>query len=126
MKIAALILGILGGLLGMGGAIFAVFVGGVGGAFGAEDAGMVTGLGVAAVIISIVGLVGGALALAKPKAAGLIMIASAIGGLIAISAGYFIAGPLLLIAGILALLGNKNEQQANRLKATAKSEPNAL
>ena len=61
-----------------------------------------------------------------PKAAGILMIASAIGGLIAISAGYFAAGPLLLIAGILALLGNKNEQQVNKLKATAKSEQNAL
>jgi hypothetical protein len=34
--------------------------------------------------------------------------------------------PLLLIAGMLALLGNKNEHQANVLKDTAKSDQIAL
>jgi len=116
VRVAALILGLLGGLFGIGGAVFAIFVGGVGDAFGAQDASLVMGLGTAAVVISIVGLVGGALALSKPKIASFLMLASAIAGFIAISAAYAIAGPLLLIAGVLALLGNRSEGNKKEAK----------
>ncbi|WP_066638549.1 DUF4064 domain-containing protein [Desulfolucanica intricata] len=110
MKIAAMILGIIGGLAGLAGAVFALFVGGVGDAFGAQDASTVIGLGFAAIPLSILGIVGGAMTLAKPKFSGIAMLISAVGGTIAISAGYLIAGPLLLIAGIMALVANRREQ----------------
>jgi len=44
MRLASLVLGIVGGLFGLGGAVFALFVGGLGAAFGAEGAETVTGL----------------------------------------------------------------------------------
>lgn len=113
MRIAALILGILGGLFGLGGALFALFAGGVGSAFNAEGASTVVGLGLAAIPLAILGIIGGSLSLVKPKVAGWLMLISAIGGTIAISAGYIIGGVMLLIGAIFAFLGSrKNNKDA--------------
>ena len=87
MKIAAMVLGILGGLAGLGGAIVALFLGGLGSAFGAQGAGLISNLGFFAIPLSILGIVGGAMASAKPALAGKLMIASAVGGFIAIQFG---------------------------------------
>jgi len=121
IKIAALIIGILGGLAGLGGAIFALFVGGVGEAFNAQDASVVVGLGFAAIPLAILGVVGGALSIAKPKPAGILMLISAVGGTIAISAGYIIAGPMLLIAGIMALMAHRAEQREESYSSSRNS-----
>jgi len=107
MKIAALILGILGGIAGVVGSILVLVLGGIGSAFGGEGAGTVTTLGWVALLLSIIGIVGGALALAKPKIAGIVMLVMGIGGFIAVSLGYVVAGPLLIIGGILALVGSR-------------------
>ncbi len=103
MKIAALILGIIGGLAGLVGGILALTVGGLGGAFGAHGAHLVTHLGGWAIVFSLVGIIGGALAMGPSKIAGIMMLISAIGGLISISMFYVIAFVLLLVGGILAL-----------------------
>ncbi len=110
MRTAALVLGILGGIGGFAGAIFVLFVGGIGGAFGAEGAETIVGLGWAAIPISIMGIVGGAISQAKPKGAGILMLISGVGGFIAISAGYLFGGPLLIVGGILALVASRSEQ----------------
>ena len=52
---------------------------------------------------------GGPFAKAKPKAAGIIMLISGIGGFIAISASYLFGGPLLILGGILALISSRSE-----------------
>jgi len=82
-------------------------LGGIGSAIGGEGAGTVATLGWVALLLSLVGIVGGSLALAKPKIAGIIMLLMGIGGLICISLGYVVAGPLLIIGGILALVGSR-------------------
>jgi len=107
MRIAALIIGIIGSLAGIGGALFALMVGGLSGVFGAEGAEMVVGLGWAAIVISLIALVAAALAIAKPLEAGIAMIIAGIAGIISISVAYVIGGPLLIIAGILAIIGKK-------------------
>lgn len=107
MKIAALILGILGGIAGIVGSIMAMMIGGIGSALNSEGSGTVTSLGWVALLFSIVAIVGGALALAKPKVAGIMMLLMGIGGIIAVSIGYVVAGPLLIIGGILALVGSR-------------------
>jgi hypothetical protein len=107
LRLAALILGIIGGIAGFGGALFALIIGGLDAAFSGSGTSPVIGLGVAAVLFSLIGLVGGALALKKPKAAGIMMLVSAVGGLVSISWGYVVAFPVFLIAGILALLSQK-------------------
>lgn len=112
MRLAALILGIIGGIAGIGGAIFALFVGGVGAAFGASEARSVVGLGLAAIPFSILGIVGGALSMSRPKTAGIMMLVAAVGGLISVSWGYVIAFPCLLIGSILALIAGRPKQKS--------------
>lgn len=107
MTIAALIIGIFGALAGFIGALFALLVGGVGAAFELEEAGTVVGLGLAAIGLSVVGLVGAALSIAKPRVAAVLMLVSAIGGLIAVSVAYVLGTILLIIAAVFAFFGRK-------------------
>lgn len=58
MRIAALVFGILGGVVGLVAAIFALGIGGFAAAFGAEGAGTVVGGGLAAVVLAALGIVG--------------------------------------------------------------------
>lgn len=111
LRVASMILGIIGGIAGFGGALFALFVGGVDASFSASGTSSIIGLGVTAIFFSLLGLVGGALALKKPKVAGIMMLISAIGGVISISWGYVVAFPVLLVAGILALIGQKEKNK---------------
>lgn len=107
MKLAALILGIIGGVAGIIGSIIVMVIGGIGSVIGGEGATTVTSLGWVALLFSLVGIVGGALALAKPKIAGIMMLFVGVGGIIAVSIGYVVAGPLLIIGGILALVSSR-------------------
>ena len=109
MKTAALILGLLGGIGGFIGALFALIAGGLGTAFNLEGAETIVGLGWAAIPLSLLGIVGGAITIARPKGAGIMMLISGIGGFIAISAGYLFGGPLLIVGGVLALLASRSD-----------------
>ncbi|MBC7343079.1 MAG: hypothetical protein H5U02_11685 [Clostridia bacterium] len=113
MKLAGLILGILGGLAGLVGGSMALFAGGIGSAFNAPGAETVAGLGFAAIPLAILGIVGGALAIGKPKLAAILMIISAIGGVIAISAFYSVAAILLGVGALLAFLGAREGSKAD-------------
>ena len=105
MRTGALVLGIIAGLAGIVSAVLALLVGGLGGAFDAEGAGTVVGLGWSALGFSLLGLVGAALSLAKPRiAAGIMLVASVAVG-ISISLFAVIAMPLFLVAALLAFLG---------------------
>jgi hypothetical protein len=66
-------------------------VSGIGTAFGTTGASTVVGGSVAALVCSVLGIVGGALALAKPKLAGWLMLIAAMGGTIGIFVAYFVA-----------------------------------
>lgn len=111
MRVGALVLGIIGGIIGLFAAVFALGVGGIGGAVGAEGASTVVGLGWSALLLSILGIVGGALAMAKPRFAALLMLVAGIGGFISVSLFYIIAGPLLLVGALLAFLGRASGPQ---------------
>ncbi len=113
MRIAALVVGIIGAMAGFIGGVIALVAGGIGGAFGAESAGTVAGLGLAGIGFSVVGLVGAALAIAKPKIAAILMVISAVGGTISISAAYILAALLLAIAALFAFLGRKDRVPAS-------------
>jgi hypothetical protein len=117
VRIAALILGILGGIFGLFGSMFALTIGGIGGALGAEGADTVIGGGLFAILASIYGIVAGALALKFPKFAGWSLIAAAVVGFIAVFVAYTIAGPLMLVGGILALVSLKNDQSGSSQQA---------
>ncbi len=105
MKIAALIIGIFGAMAGFIGSILAIVVGGIGAGLGADEGEQIALFGFLALIMSIVGLVGAALAMAKPKVSAALMVISAVVGVILVSAAYALATVLLLIASLLAFLG---------------------
>ena len=91
-----LVLGILGGIFGLLGGIFAVMFG----IFASE----ITGLGISAILASIVGIAGAVYVLKNPKWGGIILVISAIWLLISISLFGVLGAVLLGIGGILALV----------------------
>lgn len=109
MRIAALIIGIFGAIAGFIGAILAIVFGGIGAGLGAEEGGQIAAFGFIALLISIIALVGAALAIAKPKISAATMAGCAVVGVILISAAYALATILLLIAALLAFLGRHSE-----------------
>ncbi|ASS77250.1 hypothetical protein CIG75_15585 [Tumebacillus algifaecis] len=94
-------------------AILAMFIGGIGQAFEADGAGTVTGLGWAALFLSILGLVGSILVKNKPKAGGVLMLIAGIGGIISISFFYILAGALLIIPGLISLFSKQKSTSIN-------------
>jgi hypothetical protein len=105
MRSAALILGLIGGIIGLFAAGFAIVVGGIGTAVQANRAGTVVVLGFIALGLAVIGIVGGALAQTKPRAAALLMVVAGIAGFVAVSLFWIVAGVLLLIGALLAFLG---------------------
>ena len=108
MRTGALVLGIIAGLAGIVSAVLALFVGGLGGAFEAEGSGTIVGLGWSALFFSLLGLMGAALSLAKPRIAAVTMLVAAIAVGISISLFTVIASPLFLVAALF-LSGQAHE-----------------
>ena len=97
-------MGLIGGIIGFIGAIIALLVGGVGAALGATEAGTkIIILGWFGILFAIVGIVGAALVKHWTKGSGILMIVSAIGGIICVSFAYLLSFILLMIAGLMAV-----------------------
>jgi|GEM_PF-1118122 len=107
-KTSIMILGIIGGVAGLVGATFGYFVGNISSAFGGGSDIIIASL--IAVILSIMGIVGGIMVHNNLRTSGYLMLTAGINGLIAISGGYLIAGALLIIGGILALQEAKKDK----------------
>lgn len=112
MRLAALIIGIFGGMAGFLGALFALAVGGLGSELGVEESGTVVTLGLIALAMSIVAIIGAALCMAKPRLAASLMILSTIVGVISIFVFYSVAAIFLIIAAILAFIARKERPKA--------------
>jgi hypothetical protein len=91
-----IVLGVLGGIFGLLGGVFALIL--------SAFAPSVGGLGISAVLASIVGLVGAVYVSQNPKIGGIILLISAIWLLISISAYGVLGAVLLGIAGLMALI----------------------
>jgi len=104
-RTTAMVLGITGGVFGILGGVIAMLIGGVGSAFEAEGASTVGWLGIAAVFIGVAGIVGGALARSRPTTSAGIQLFAAVTGVIAVSAAWALAGPLLAFGALFAFLG---------------------
>ncbi|MHB8841252.1 MAG: hypothetical protein ACYC56_05605 [Candidatus Aquicultor sp.] len=128
MKIAAIVLGFLGAVAGFFGAFIV---------YNAGQAGAVNTIpGIAripsayfALLLALVALVGAGITETRLKLGGYLILIVGVGGLIAQVSAYAVAGPLLIIGGILALIdgyrqrptaqpagagGNKQLQQGRR------------
>jgi hypothetical protein len=104
MRTAAMVLGITGGVFGILSGFLAMFIGGVGTAFGLDQSGMVFVLGMAAIVISVIGIIGGALAGRNPLAAAVLIGFAGVTGFLAISLFWILAGLMLLPGALLAWL----------------------
>lgn len=107
MRTASLVLGIVGGVFGIIAGFLALLFGGLGVATEQAEGGTIVGLGVAAIFISVVAIVGGALAPRYPKAAAILQLFACVAGFIAVSLFWIFSGILLLIGAGLAFFGRK-------------------
>jgi len=119
MRIAALIIGIVGGVFGLLSVISGLFVGGIGSAAEAEGASSIIGHSFAGLFFCILGFLGAGLAMARPLVGGLILLISALGALVAMSLFAIIVSPLFLIAAILAFFGRNRGAE----RVTIESQP---
>ncbi len=100
----ATILAVLGSIFGLEIALFLLLFGSLGSVFGVAEISPAAALGRTTIYLVVVGIIGGVIVNQNPKIAGTLMLLSGIGGFMAVSLAYIIAGPLLIVAGILALL----------------------
>lgn len=107
MAKTSFILGLIGGILGFFSGILALTIGGVGEAFNLLGAGELTGLGIAAIIFSIIAIIFSVISTKKPKLGGWIMIISGIAILICISLFGLLPAVLIITGGIMALVKKK-------------------
>ncbi|MFN3335903.1 MAG: hypothetical protein ACK42I_00175 [Thermomicrobium sp.] len=110
MRIAALVFGILGGLVGLVAAFLALGIGGLAAAFAAEGAGTVIGGGLGAVLFAALGIVGGALALSRPGVSAILQLIAALGGLVAIWLFWIPSAALFGLGALTAVLGRRSGQ----------------
>jgi hypothetical protein len=110
MAIAALILGILGGLFGLMLALFGYGMASIAGAVGIGGAAFFK---LIMIIIPIAAIVGGALSIAKPLIAGILMLVSAVLVLLVFGFNGFTFLSVLLtgIGGVLAIVASQNSPQ---------------
>lgn len=106
------ILGIIAGVLGLVAGAGTLFLGGLGAAFSANGANTIMGLGWGGIVFSLLTLIYGGIALAKPKPGGMGLLLSAVGG--AVLGGTFVAlaMALALVGGILALAAKTESQDS--------------
>lgn len=119
MRTTALVLGIVAGVFGIIAGLLAMTVGGIGSAVGSEGSGTVVGLGMAAIFLSVLAIVGGALAGRHPGLTAIIELVAGIGGFIAISFFWILSGPLLIVGALLAFLSWRSTRSLERRTATA-------
>jgi hypothetical protein len=119
MRTGAIVIGIIAGLAALVSAVLALMVGGVGAAVEPEGASQVIGLGWSALGLSLLGLIGAALWIAKPQLATLIMATVGVAIVFSISMFAVIARPLFLVA---ALLG-RVRQEAQRPPRSERPQP---
>jgi hypothetical protein len=111
MRVAALILGIVGGVFGIISGLLALGLGGFGSAFGAQGASTIVGLGWSALVFCFVGFLGAGLAMARPKFGGLLLLVAAVGFTISISWFAIVSGPLFFIAAIFAFFARVSRRK---------------
>ena len=110
MKVAALLCGVIGGVIQLVITVFGLGIGAVIALFGGS--GGIAGASLAAMIMAIIGIVGGAMALAKPLPAAILMAVAAVVGIVLIRIGFAPGGILLLIGAILAFIPWYQERRA--------------
>jgi hypothetical protein len=106
--------GLVGGLLGFFGAVFALILGGIMGLLQIAGASDVSNLAYVAIFFAGMGIVGSALVRDKPKLGGILMVISALGGVVFIGFYYILAFILLLTAGLMGFIKKSSAEKNNK------------
>lgn len=110
MKVAGLILGIIGGVSGLGSTLWKLFWGGVAGAAGDEAAGgLIILMGLLMGLASIVAIVAAAMSMSRPLFSGITQLVATVISLITFSWVTFV---FFLLGGIFAMVGWRQDQTA--------------
>jgi hypothetical protein len=112
VRTAALVLGIIGGVLGLLAGLLEITIGGVAAGLEAEGGGEVAGLGFATFALAVVGIVGGAVTPRSPGWGAILLVVAGVGGFITASLFWLLSGPLLLVGALLAFLSRRQEARA--------------
>ncbi len=103
------ILAIIAGILGLLAGFVTLFLGGLGSAFSANGSGAVVSFGWGGILFSLLVVIYGAIALAKPKIGATGLILSALGGIVLGGTLVAILMVLALVGGIMAAVGKPKE-----------------
>ncbi|MDT0301211.1 hypothetical protein [Streptomonospora wellingtoniae] len=125
MLITALVLGGIGVVIGLIGGFGALLVGGLGSAFEIGGPGNFVGLAFTAGFIGVAAVIGGALVRGASKTAALLLLVSGVGGFLAVSTAWMVAGPLLIVGALLAWFGSghTSEETTHRPPTEPKGGP---
>ena len=123
MRTRAIVIGIIAGLAALVSAVLALMVGGVGAAVEPEGVSQVIGLGWSALVISLLGLIGAALWIAKPQLTPLIMAAAGVAIVFSISIVAVIARPLFLVRRFWAEFGRMPKVRPEPKEAPSGESP---
>lgn len=102
MRVAALILGVVGGLVGLFDSVQTLARDGA--ALGAPQGTALSGRGGLGVVLAFLAIAGGVIAISKPRLAALALLIAGLGGLLAVGGFYLMASPLLFVGAVLAFL----------------------
>jgi hypothetical protein len=123
MRTGAIVIGIIACLAGLVSAVLALMVGGLGAAVEPEGASQLIGLGWSALGLSLLGLIGAALWIAKPQLATLIMATAGVAIVLSISMFAVIARPLFLVRRFWAEFGRRPKVRPEPKEAPSGESP---
>ncbi|GIP19944.1 DUF4064 domain-containing protein [Paenibacillus sp. J22TS3] len=110
-------MGLIAGIFGIIASVLAMMVGGMDAAFSSTGTSQITGLGISALLFSILGIVGAAMTKTKPKVAGWLMLISGIAGFISIFMFYILSAVLFVVGGFMGILSKKVPQSGQNVSA---------
>lgn len=105
MRIAALILGIIGSLVAIPSTLAALGVGAVGVTTGQTDTELMATAAVVALVVCLLGFLAAGLAMGWPTLGGVLLLGCGVAFAVYLHLFGLLAAPLYVIAGVLALLG---------------------
>lgn len=108
MKIAAFVLGLISGVIGIVLAFITLFMGGITSALSSDR--LVGTMGIIALFLTLLIIIFSSIILAKPKQAGILLLGTSIGSMIAGGTLVAVASVLALIASILAYIEGRKEK----------------
>lgn len=106
MRVAAMVLGLIGGIIGL---LVALLHGIVGVLAGASSEGSHNWLAWLTLACAIVGIAGAAIVLSKARTGSILLLVAGLVGFVGSSAFWLVSGILLLLAAVFAFLGRNAE-----------------